>query len=145
MPPRDNGWQHLPSSRELLVVVVIATALLSAVAGARVLIPELEDWRAGFGDEALRDNAAARALGFDPAAWEFLDGEVRSSDRYAIVTANPSPFEVRNFAAYWLLPAVRVVDPRRADVVVYVDDVAPRDAYCFEGRQHVCVVRREPR
>ena len=117
---------------------------MSALWGARVVVPALDDWRGPYGPltEDLRDDPVGHFLGFDDAVWESLRRSVGRGDRYAVVAAGEAPFEVLNYAAYTLLPAVQVSDPRRADVVIYYGVASP-PAGCRVVGPDVCLVRRE--
>ena len=130
--------------RRALAAAAIAGALASALWGARVVVPALDDWRGPYGPltEDLRDDPVGHFLGFDDAVWESLRRSVGRGDRYAVVAEGETRFEVRNYAAYTLLPAVQVSDPGDADVVIYYD-VASRDPECTTVGPDVCVVRRK--
>jgi hypothetical protein len=128
-----------------LVAAATAAALVSALWGLRVVVPALDDWRAAYGplSEDLRDDPVGHFLGFDDAVWEALSRAVGQGDRYAVVASGDGRFEIGNYAAYRLLPAVRVSDPEHADVVVYYGVEPPPDTGCTTLGADVCVVRRE--
>ena len=117
---------------------------MSALWGASVVAPALDDWRGPYGPltEDLRDDPVGHFLGFDDAVWESLRRSVGRADRYAVVAAGGTRFEVLNYAAYTLLPAVQVSDPERADVVIYYGVAAPYPECTVVGPD-VCVARRE--
>lgn len=138
-PERSRG-----ALRRALAAAAIAGALTSALWGARVVVPALDDWRGPYGPltEDLRDDPVGHFLGFDDAVWESLRRSVGRGDRYAVVAEGETRFEVRNYASYTLLPAVQVSDPSDADVVIYYD-VASRHPECTHVGPDVCVVRRK--
>ena len=127
-----------------LAAAVTAAALVSVLWGASLVVPALDDWRGPYGPltEDLRDDPVGLFLGFDDAVWESLRRSVGRGDRYTVVTAGEARFEVLNYAAYTLLPAVQVSDPGDADVVIYYEVASP-DPECATVGPDVCVVRRE--
>ena len=61
-------------------------------------------------------------------------------DRYAVVADGDGQHEIRNYAAYSLLPAIQVTDPADADVVIYY--AVHHQPRLRPRRKDVCVVRR---
>ena len=143
MRPVASNLSRSALSRAL-VVAATTGALASALWGASVVVPALDDWRGPYGPltEDLRDDPVGHFLGFDDAVWQSLRRSVGVGDRYAVVTAGEARFEVRNYAAYTLLPAVQVSDPAEADVVIHYG-VAPPRPECTTVGPDVCIVRRE--
>jgi hypothetical protein len=141
---RASANLSLSTLGRALAAAATAGALVSALWGASVVVPALDDWRGPYGPltEDLRDDPVGHFLGFDDAVWEALRRSVGRGDRYAVVAAGEARFEVRNYAAYTLLPAVQVSDPGKADVVIYYG-VASSDPECTAVGRDVCVVRRE--
>jgi hypothetical protein len=135
----------LPSVRaragDVLAVLTALAALASALVGGWFTVRTLDDWRTTYGqlEPELRDDPVALFLGFDDATWEALARVVGEADRYAVVATGERRFEVRNYAAYRLLPAIQVARPRDADVVVYYATAGPGD--CRQVGKEACVVR----
>jgi len=140
---RGGGLLRSQSSRVVVVAASVA-ALASVLGGAWVGIPKLDDWRKDYGTlpPSLRDDPVALFLGFDVASWDALQRTLRKGDRYAVVARGPSRFEVRNYAAYALLPAIQVTAPEDADVIVYYGTVGPASG-CERIGKEACIVRRE--
>lgn len=132
-----------PALSRVVVVAASLGALVSVLGGAKVGIPTLDDWRKDYGTlpPSLRDDPVARFLGFDVESWDALQRTLRRGDRYAIVARGPTRFEVRNYAAYALLPAIQVKEPDDADVVVYYGSGAP-PGRCTRIGEDVCIERR---
>ena len=128
-----------------LAMLAAAAALVSSLGGAAVAVRKLDDWRTTYGDlePQLRDDPVALFLGFDDATWEALARMLGEGDRYAVVAWGERRFEVRNYAAYRLLPAIQVARPRDADVVVYYATAAPDG--CIRVGKEACVVRGRAR
>ena len=143
MRPATPNLSRSTLSRALAAAAT-AGALVSALWGASVVVPALDDWRGPYGPltEDLRDDPVGHFLGFDDAVWESLRRSVGGGDRYAVVTAGEARFEVLNYAAYTFLPAVQVSDPGEADVVIYYEVDSP-DPECTAVGPDVCVIRRE--
>lgn len=127
-----------------LVVAASGAALLSAFGGAWIGVQELDDWRNGYDvvPASLRDDPVGLYLGFDVESWDALRSELHKGDRYAVVAHGPTRFEVRNYAAYTLLPAIQVTPDQDADVVVYYGRDPPAER-CLRIGKEVCIVRRE--
>ena len=127
------------------ILAACAAALASAFGGAWVGIPKLDDWRKDYGTltPALRDDPVALFLGFDVESWDALQRALRKGDRYLVVARGPTRFEVRNYAAYALLPAVQVTEEENADVVVYYAGAETPAGRCTRIGTEVCIDRRE--
>lgn len=127
-----------------LLVVAASGALLSAFGGAWIGVQELDDWRQTYTGvpESLRDDPVGLFLGFDVESWDALRRALHKGDRYAVVAQGPTRFEVRNYAAYALLPAIQVTPEQDADVVVYYGRDPPAER-CVRIGKEVCIVRRE--
>jgi hypothetical protein len=112
--------------RRALAAAAIAIALASAAVGAAKLWPDLSGARAR--DAGLSKAQAARAIWREsplpPALYDFWRSRLRRGDRYYVAARQESeqslekPNIVRAYAAYWLLPAIQVRHPRRANVVL---------------------------
>ena len=141
-----RGGPRGPLLERVLVVVASLAALVSAVGGAFAGLPELDEWRRDYGamPESLRDDPIAVFLGFDDDVWETLRQSARKGDRYAVVARGERRFEVRNYAAFSLLPAIQVLDPADADVVIYYQTDPPAGSRCRAIGDGVCLLRREP-
>jgi hypothetical protein len=131
---------------EAVVLVAALAALGSALHGGWLTARKLDDWRTTYGDlpPAIRDDPVGVFLGFDEATWEALADRLGAGDRYAIVASGEGRFEARNYAAYRLLPAVQVLQPADADVVVHFRP-ARRPRGCTPVGQDACVVPAEGR
>ena len=131
-----------PTLSRVLGLGALLGTLLSAVLGFWFGTPSLDNWRRdhGFLPE-LRDDPVARLLGFDIESWDALQETLRRGDRYRVVARGPTRFEVRNYAAYALLPAVQVRTNEEADVVVYFGAGAPVGR-CTRIGEEVCIERR---
>ena len=128
-------------SRALATSASLA-ALLAAFMGLHISLPRLDDGRGFWGALApsLRNDPVADLYGFGEPVWVELRRSVRAGDRYAVVAEGDGQHEIRNYAAYSLLPAVQVRDPEDANVVIYYDVASPPDG-CVPVREGVCVVR----
>lgn len=137
------GGAHVRASA-VVVLAACAAALASTVVGASVGALKLDDWRKDYGvlPPSLRDDPVALFLGFDVEGWDALQRSLRKGDRYLVVARGPTRFEVRNYAAYALLPAVQVTEEEDADVVVYYGADPPADRCTSIGKE-VCIARRE--
>jgi hypothetical protein len=133
-----------PRPGAIVVVAASAAALLSAFGGAWIGVQELDDWQKSYVGvpESLRDDPVGLFLGFDVESWKALERELDKGDRYVVVARGPTRFEVRNYAAYALLPAIQVLPHQDADVVVYYRIESPAEP-CVRIGKEVCVVRRE--
>jgi hypothetical protein len=128
-----------------VVVRAACVAVLASVLGsAWVGIPKLDDWRTRYGPltPELRDDPVALFLGFDVESWDALQRALGERERYLVVAQGPTRFEVRNYAAYALLPAIQVATQEDADVVVYYGTAAS-EASCTRIAAEVCIRRRE--
>jgi hypothetical protein len=107
-------------------------------------LPDLDGWRKPYGPlpGSLRDDPVGHFLGYDVRVWEALRRSIRRGDRYAVVARGEGRFEVRNYAAYALLPAIQVAEIADADVVVYYETEPPGPG-CTPVGSEVCIVRRE--
>ena len=128
----------------VLVVAACVAALVSVLGSAWAGIPKLDDWRGPYGPltDELRDDPVALFLGFDVASWDALERALGKGDRYLVVAAGPARFEVTNYAAYRLLPAIQVAREADADVVVYYGETAEA-ARCTRIGAEACIRRRE--
>ena len=140
-PPAQERRRRALLSRALATSASLA-ALLTAFWGLTIGLPRLDDARGLWNELApsLRDDPVADAYGFGEPVWIELRRSVQAGDRYAVVAEGDGQHEIRNYAAYSLLPAVQVQDPADADVVIYYD-VTPPDDGCRSVREGVCVVR----
>jgi hypothetical protein len=94
--------------------------------GAVRLWPELS--RARSREAGLSRAQAARAIWREsplpPSLYDFWRSRVRRGDRFYLAARSESarslerPLIVRSYAAYWLLPAVEVRRPQRANVIL---------------------------
>jgi hypothetical protein len=142
-PPAQKGRRRVVLSQALAVSASLA-ALLSAFWGMKIGLPRLDDTRQYWNDVApsLRDDPVADLYGFGEPLWVELRRSVGAGDRYAVVAEGEGQHEIRNYAAYSLLPAIQVRDPADADVVVYHGVAAPPGTDCLPVGNDVCVVRR---
>jgi hypothetical protein len=126
-----------------VIVLALLGAVASAVGGSWVGTRQLDGWRKDYGvlPPSLRDDPVALFLGFDVESWDALQRTLRRGDRYRVVARGPTRFEVRNYAAYALLPAVQVTASEEADVVVYYGPGAPAGR-CMRIGEEVCIERR---
>jgi hypothetical protein len=131
--------------RSAVLALASAAALASAVWSTHAVLPVLEDWSDYYGprDQAAREQEIELSLGFDVEVWERLRRSVRAGDRYAVVADGLDQHEVRNYAAYSLLPAIQVADVADANVVVYYATDPPPESPCTRIGGNVCVLRRE--
>ena len=83
----------------------------------------------------------ADLYGFGEPLWIELRRSVGAGDRYAVIAEGGGQHEIRNYAAYSLLPGIQVRDPADADVVIYYGVAAPGEG-CRSVGKEVCVVRR---
>ena len=127
-----------------LAVSASFAALVSAFWGLKVGLPRLDDARQYWNalEPSLRDDPVAELYGFGEPLWKELRRSVGKGDHYAVVATGEGQHEIRNYAAYSLLPAIQVRDPADADVVIYYGVAAPPGADCVRVGKHVCVVRR---
>jgi hypothetical protein len=118
-------------------------ALVSAYAGLRIGVPRLDDARAYWAVLApeVSKDPVAHLYGFGEPVWIELRDAVSADDRYAVVAEGEGQHEIRNYAAYSLLPGIQVSDPADADVVLYYD-VPPPATGCVPVGKDVCIVRR---
>jgi hypothetical protein len=111
------------------VVIAFAVALLSGAKDYRATWHWLSGQRAQFvhfsETERRQEPGVAQLLPVD--AFEFFRSHLGKGDRY-VVEAEPKGFQTgvdaaqatRIFSRYYLLPAIQVVDPARADFVISV-------------------------
>lgn len=111
--------------------------------GLKVGVPRLDDARRFWNELApsLRNDPVADLYGFGEPLWLELEGSVRRGDHYAVVAVGDGQHEIRNYAAYRLLPAIQVRDPSDANVVIYYDVTPPPN--CVPVVESVCVLRRQ--
>jgi hypothetical protein len=140
-PSAPNAGRRAGLAR-LLATGAALVALASAFMGLKVGVPRLDDTRRFWNELApsLRDDPVADLYGFGEPLWLQLERRVGRGDRYAVVAEGDGQHEIRNYAAYRLLPAIQVRDPADADVVIYYD-VSPPDTSCIPVSEDVCVVR----
>ena len=141
-----EGLERLGGARRARagVAVVAAAILLTAVWNAYVAIERMGDAREEYGplSAAERENQIEQALGFDSAVWDGIRRSVNPDDRFFVVSDAFEQHEVRNYAAYALLPAIQVSDPEEATVVVYWANAPPAGTACERLAANVCVERR---
>jgi hypothetical protein len=144
VPEPTRGRRRLPSWSRLVALIFAAAALVSAIGSARVVVPQLDAWRETYSeyDPERRENEALLSLGFEVETWERLRRLVREGDRYYVAAIVPYQHEIRNYAGYALLPAVRAADIESANVVVYWQLDPPAGPPCEDVGQDVCVLRR---
>lgn len=111
------------------VVVAFAVALVSGAKDYRATWNWLSGQRAQFvhfsATERRQEPGVAQLLPVD--AFEFFRSHLRKGDTY-VVEAEPKGFQTgvdaaqatRIFSRYYLLPAIQVADPARADFVISV-------------------------
>jgi hypothetical protein len=133
-----------PGSSRALVVVAAAAALVSALWGTRDSLQRMDAARDYYTSlsAAEREDEIELALGFDHALWERIQNAVDDDDRFAVVSEAPEQHEVRNYAAYALLPAIQVSDAQDANVVLYYASDPPAGAECDRLAADVCLERR---
>jgi hypothetical protein len=126
----------------LVVIAASAAALLSALGGAWVGLQELDDARPHYENlpASLRDDPVGLYLGYDVATWDALGRTLGRGDRYAVVARGPGRHEVRNYAAYALLPAIQVLPDEDPDVVVHYGRARGADG-CVRVGEEACIVR----
>ena len=107
-------------------------------------MPQLDAWRETYAaqEPERRELEALLSLGFEVDTWERLRRSLREGDRYYVAAAVPYQHEIRNYAGYALLPAVRATDVENANVVVYWQLDPPAGQPCVDVGQDVCVLRR---
>jgi hypothetical protein len=145
MRPPGRGDRRCETLGRLLAVSASLAALVGAYAGLRIGIPRLDDARAYWAVLApeVSDDPVAHLYGFDEPVWIELRDSVGAGDRYAVVAEGEGQHEIRNYAAYSLLPGIQVSvsDLANADVVIYYD-VPPPATGCVPVGKNVCIVRR---
>jgi hypothetical protein len=139
-----EGRRRLPLWSRIAALIFAGAALVSAVGGARDVVPQLDEWRETYSayEPERRELEALRSLGFEAKTWERLRRNLREGDRYYVAAIVPYQHEVRNYAGYALLPAVRATDIESANVVVYWQLDPPTGSSCVDVGQDVCVLRR---
>jgi hypothetical protein len=117
------------SAARAAVVLAFAVALVSGAKDYRGTWDWLSGQRAQFADfsatERAQEPGVAQLLPVD--AFDFFRSHLRKGDRY-LVEAQPKSFQTgvdaaqatRIFSRYYLLPAIQVDDPARADFVITV-------------------------
>jgi hypothetical protein len=141
-----HGRRGLPSWSRVAALIFAGVALVSAVAGIRVVVPELNEWRMTYSElePERRELEPLLSLGFEVDTWRRLRQALRPGDRYLVLAEVPYEHEIRNYAGYALLPSVLVAKPQDADAVVYWQLDPPAGRPCVDIGPDVCVVRREP-
>ena len=126
-----------------LVACTAIAALASTFWGLKTGLPRLNDERAYWSatPDQIRDDPVAEVFGYGDARWERLARSVGEGDRYAVVAQGEGQHEVRNYAAYRLLPAIQVRMPSEANVIVFYE-VGVSRADCLRVGKDVCIVRR---
>jgi hypothetical protein len=142
---RERLQMHIgPREARVAVSVVAAAVLLSAIWNAYLAIENMDRARDQYTEltTAEREQEVERSLGFDLATWNAIRRAVGEDDRFAVVSDAPEQHEVRNYAAYVLLPAIQVPDPEEATVVLYWATPPPAGAACEPLAANVCLERR---
>jgi hypothetical protein len=144
VPEPTRGRRRLPPWSRLAALIFAAAALVSAIGSARVVVPQLDAWRKTYSEyePERRELEVLHSLGFEPETWERLGREFREGDRYYVAATVPYEHEIRNYAGYALLPAVRATDIESANVVVYWQLEPPVGQRCEDVGQEVCVLRK---
>ena len=143
-PPGRDDRRRAALSR-ILAISASLTALVIAFQGLGIAVPRLDDGRAYWAalPPELSDDPVAHLYGFGEPLWIELREAVGEGDRYAVVAEGDGQHEIRNYAAYSLLPGIQVSDPADADVVIYYN-VRPPATGCVRVGKDVCIVRRTP-
>lgn len=94
-------------------------------------------------EQAEREAEIELALGFDHRLWSEIRRAVRDDDRFVVVSDAFEQHEVRNYAAYSLLPAIQVSSVEDATVVIYWANEPPVGSPCVELGRNVCAERRD--
>jgi hypothetical protein len=141
-PPARDDRRRATLSRILAIAASLA-ALAIAFQGLRLAVPRLDDARAFWAalPPELSDDPVADLYGFDEPVWIVLRDAVGKGDRYAVVAEGDGQHEIRNYAAYTLLPGIQVSAPTDANVVIYYG-VPPPATGCAPVGKDVCIVRR---
>ena len=128
-----------------LAIAASVAALASAVWSLTVGLPQLGHARTYWEGvpPRVRPDPVALLFGYgDPTTWRTLRAIVGKGDRFALVATGDTHYDIGNYANYALLPAVHVVDPARANVVIYYrPSPSPRD--CRSVGKEFCIVVRE--
>jgi hypothetical protein len=145
MPPVVPTTRRRGTASRLVAGAGSVAALLSAFYGLKIGLPRLDDSREYWGalPSTLRDDPVADLYGFGQPLWIALRGSVGAGDRYAVVADDEDQHEIRNYAAYSLLPGIQVSQPADADVVIYYRAPPPDDG-CVSVGEDVCIVRSAP-
>jgi len=125
----------------------VVVALVSVAVSASRFLHTAADFHTDYAGLSAdqRESSIVAAAGLRIPTWEFVRQNVHATDRYIVRT--PARLgggfrrHVQTFAGYWLLPAVAVTSPRRAEVVVYLGLRAPNHAVCRESPEIACVQR----
>jgi hypothetical protein len=128
-----------------VVAVASAAAIASALGVSRAVLTHLDEWRERYGamQPSAREGEVARSIALDVGTWERLRRSVREGDRYVVVADAPEQHEVRNYAAYALLPAIQVAEVATANVVIYYSFDPPPRPPCVRIGKRICLVRLE--
>ena len=120
-------------------------ALASTLWGLKVGLPALNStrtyWEAT--PQQIRDDPVAELYGFGDGRWERLARYLGEGDLYAVVAQGEGEHEVRNYAAYRLLPAIQVRAAAEANVVIHYE-VGESRVGCVRVARGICIVRRVP-
>jgi hypothetical protein len=126
------------------VLVVAAAVLATAGWNAWVALDRMEDARSYYSSltPAERENEIELALGFEFDVWDELRRSVRDDDRFTVVSDAFEQHEVRNYAAYALLPAIQVSTVDEATVVLHWKSPPPPGSECRRLAAYLCLQRR---
>jgi hypothetical protein len=137
-------------TRARVVLALIVAASIVASLGA--FWTALEGLRDTYGrlSPGERERAAGTHEDLGGPAWDAIKAQLGPGDRFAVIGQRKADDESRRenlvtktYASYWLLPAVQVSDPGRADVTIYVNpSPVPEGARCFAGRWAICFRRQ---
>jgi hypothetical protein len=127
----------------LLVAAAATVVLASATWSAAESLQRMEAGRDLYAPltPREREEKVVRALGFDVGVWRQIGSSIGPDDRYTVVSDAFEQHEVRNYAAYALLPAVQV-PLEDATVVLYWGSSAPSRARCERLAANACLERR---
>lgn len=114
-------------SRALAALAIVVTSFVSIWIGGSRILPQLRSIHEQYAPVSAYDAArtASGWWGFDARAFDFYRAHLRRQDRYFVQTPAGSPWgtidqgtAVRQYAAFWLVPAVQVEEPSQANVVL---------------------------
>jgi hypothetical protein len=136
--------RRVPPLGAAIASLASVAALASAVWGVKVVLPQLDGWRDYYGarDPVAREHEIELSLGFDVDEWERLRSSLGAGDRYVVVADGLNQHEVRNYAAYSLLPAIQVGEIGEANVVVYYATDSATEPSCARIGPNICIARR---